>query len=70
MQESEDIQWASRWDYILSSVPQSKYNMYQWSVLIYNIFIIFLLSFFAGLIICHSLRQGRRQTVRHTNANS
>ena len=60
-QENEDIQWASRWDYILSYVPQSKYQLI---VSIYTISTVSFMSLYAGLIIYHSLRQDKKQTVR------
>ena len=62
MQENERIQWASRWDHILSSVPpQINYPL---SVSIYTIFIILFLSFHAALIIHHSLHPSKEQVVR------
>ena len=63
MQESENIQWASRWDYILSSVPpQINYPL---TVSIYTIFVILFLSFHAALIIRRSLHQGKEQMVKN-----
>ena len=63
-QEMEGIRWASRWDFILSSVPQSNV---QWFSLINSILITVFLSAMVGMILLRSLH---RDIARYNQAET
>ena len=63
-QEKNDVRWASRWDYILSSVPQSNV---QWFSLINSVLITIFLSAMVGMILLRSLRH---DIMRYNQADS
>ena len=50
----KDVRWASRWDYILSSVPQSNV---QWFSLVNSVLITIFLSAMVGMILMRSLHR-------------
>ena len=58
------MRWASRWDYILSSVPQSNV---QWFSLINSVLITIFLSAMVGMILLRSLRH---DIMRYNQADS
>ena len=60
----ENIRWASRWDYILSSVPQSNV---QWFSLINSVLITVFLSAMVGMILLRSLH---RDIARYNQAET
>ena len=63
-QEMKDIRWASRWDYILSSVPQSNV---QWFSLVNSVLITIFLSAMVGMILMRSLH---RDIMRYNQADA
>lgn len=64
LQENEEIRWASRWDYILSSATQ---NNVQWFSLINSVLITIFLSAMVGMILARSLH---RDIARYNKAES
>lgn len=58
----DSVRWASRWDYILSSVPQSNV---QWFSLVNSVLITIFLSAMVGMILMRSLH---RDIVRYNQA--
>lgn len=60
----KDIRWASRWDYILSSVPQSNV---QWFSLVNSVLITIFLSAMVGMILMRSLH---RDIMRYNQADA